>query len=256
MRFYALLTLIVIVMAEVPIYPEKIVGGSVTTIDQYPAIVSCLYSNDLVNYTQYCAGTILNRRSVLTAAHCTFGDPANKWRIRVGSSFANSGGVVHNVEQIIQHPMFNVAAHCDYDFAILRSATFITFNKNARPVAIAGDIYEIPDHQPVWAAGFGLTSEKGPASEILRHVQVFTVNHDACKGPYKSVGITITENMLCSGVFNAGGRDQCTQDSGGPLFHNGVLVGVCSFGFGCARPQFPGVNARVSRASAWIRKNA
>lgn len=37
-------------------------------------------------------------------------------------------------------------------------------------------------------------------------------------------------------------------DSGGPLYDkdNGALVGVVSFGFECANPNFPGVYAKVS----------
>uniref|UniRef100_A0A2A4K612 Peptidase S1 domain-containing protein n=1 Tax=Heliothis virescens TaxID=7102 RepID=A0A2A4K612_HELVI len=256
MQVLALLAFSVAVMAEMPTYPQRIVGGTVTTIDRYPTVASCLFSSNLVNYTQICVGSILNERSVLTAAHCTYGDTAKNWRFRVGSTYANSGGVVHHVKQIIQHPTFNVAAPADNDFAILRSSTFILFNKNVKPVSIAGNNYILADNQPVRAAGWGLIFEEGPFSEELRHVLMLSVNQDICKRPYASVGIIITDNMLCSGVFNVGGRDQCQQDSGGPLYHNGVLVGVCSFGFGCARAQFPGVNARVSRASTWIRQNA
>lgn len=58
--------------------------------------------------------------------------------------------------------------------------------------------------------------------------------------------------MLCSGYLNVGGRDQCQGDTGSPLLHNNVIVGIRSWGIGCADPYFPGVNARVSVASNWI----
>uniref|UniRef100_A0A2A4K6U2 Peptidase S1 domain-containing protein n=1 Tax=Heliothis virescens TaxID=7102 RepID=A0A2A4K6U2_HELVI len=253
MRVIVALALCVAVVSAVPTKTQRIVGGSLTTIDQYPTITACLFSFNLVTYFQSCGGTILNNRSVLTAAHCTIGHAANRWRFRVGSSFASSGGVVHNVQQIINHPTYNVAARWDNDFAILRSASAISFNNNVRAVSIAGANYNLADNQVVWAAGWGLTAENGSPSEQLRHVQVFTINQAICRSRYTT---PITDNMLCSGVLDVGGRDQCSQDSGGPLYHNGVQVGVCSFGTGCARPQFPGVNARVSRASAWIASNA
>ncbi len=57
----------------------------------------------------------------------------------------------------------------------------------------------------------------------------------------------ITKNMMCAGV-NGGGKDSCQGDSGGPLLdrENGVLVGVVSWGTGCAVDGFPGVYARIS----------
>ncbi len=42
-------------------------------------------------------------------------------------------------------------------------------------------------------------------------------------------------------------------DSGGPLFVGGVQVGVTSYGFGCADPDFPGVYARVTTYLSWIK---
>ncbi|PZC70336.1 hypothetical protein B5X24_HaOG200459 [Helicoverpa armigera] len=261
MRVIALWALCVAVVAAVPANPQRIVGGSLTTIDQYPSMAACLTTFDFVNYFQACGGTILNNRSILTAAHCTIGDTANKWRFRVGSTFANSDGIVHNVQQIINHPNFDQAAFVDMDFAILRSASAISFNNNVRPVSIAGPNYYLPDNQAVWATGWGWISENGPTSEQLRHVEVFSINQEICKSRYANLSIgafniAITDNMLCSGILDVGGRDQCSQDSGGPLYHNGIQVGVCSFGFGCGRPQYPGVNARVSRVTAWITSNA
>lgn len=66
----------------------------------------------------------------------------------------------------------------------------------------------------------------------------------------------ITDNMLCSGWLDVGGRDQCHGDSGGPLLHNGIVVGVTSWGHECALARFPGVNVRVTCFVSWIQSNA
>ena len=55
--------------------------------------------------------------------------------------------------------------------------------------------------------------------------------------------------MLCAG-YTSGGTDTCQGDSGGPMFRRdakapGVEVGIVSWGDGCARPNKPGVYARV-----------
>ncbi|XP_021196272.3 trypsin CFT-1-like isoform X2 [Helicoverpa armigera] len=251
MHFFALLALCIAAVSAVPANPQRIVGGSLATINQYPSIAALLYSSNWITYSQSCGGTILNNRAILTAAHCTNGDAAGRWRIRLGSTWANSGGIVHNVTQNIVHPSYN-SRTMDNDIAVLRSTTLFTFNNNVRAASIASANYNLADNQAVWAAGWGTTFSGATAgSEQLRHVQLVTINQNTCRNNYATRGYTITDNMLCSGWIG-GGRDQCQGDSGGPLYHNGIVVGVCSFGIGCAEAQFPGVNARVSRYTAWI----
>src|SRR4051794_32212968 len=51
-------------------------------------------------------------------------------------------------------------------------------------------------------------------------------------------------------------KDTCQGDSGGPLmmFSNGqwILVGITSYGTGCALADYPGVYTRVSYYKNWI----
>ncbi|XP_075975780.1 trypsin CFT-1-like [Anticarsia gemmatalis] len=253
MRALALLVLCV-AAASADEFGNRIIGGSVTSIRNYPQMAGLMYAANQVNFRQGCGGAIVNQRSILTAAHCFDGVRNNigRWRSRVGSDFAHSGGSVFNSAQIIIHPSYN-AANLDADVAILRVSGTISYGTNVQPASIAGSNYNLGDNQVVWATGWG-TTELGSPSEQLRHVQIWTVNQAVCRQRYGAS--RITDNMLCSGWLDVGGRDQCQGDSGGPLYHNGVVVGVCSWGWGCADPRYPGVNARVSRFTSWIQSNA
>jgi len=61
--------------------------------------------------------------------------------------------------------------------------------------------------------------------------------------------------MICAG-FEAGGHDSCDRDSGGPMImktkDGDVLVGLVSWGDGCARPGKPGVYTKISAVRSWI----
>ncbi|XP_022821664.1 trypsin CFT-1-like [Spodoptera litura] len=251
MRALVLVALCFAAVTAVPTNPQRIVGGNVVDISQYPSIAALLYSWNSNQYWQTCGGSILNFNTILTAAHCTYGDTALRWRIRLGSSWANSGGNVYNVAQNIVHNLFSFRT-LDNDIAILRSASFFYYNINVRDAHIAGPNYLPSDNSPVWAAGWGDTIHGSLAgSDQLRHVQLQIINQNTCRNNYATRGIVITDNMLCSG-WPTGGRDQCQGDSGGPLYHNNVVLGVCSFGIGCGQALFPRVNTRVSRYTSWI----
>lgn len=85
-------------------------------------------------------------------------DKTNNWRIRAGSSSAHSGGIVHNVNQIIIHTNFNLRTY-DSNIAILRTVSPINIVTNTVHMAsIPSSIYNLPDNEAVWAVGWGATS--------------------------------------------------------------------------------------------------
>lgn len=85
-------------------------------------------------------------------------------------------------------------------------------------------------------------------------VDVPVISRSICTDQYSSVN-RITSNMVCAG-YSEGGKDACSGDSGGPLVDgSGTLVGVVSWGTGCAQAGFPGVYTRVGNYIEWIANN-
>jgi secreted trypsin-like serine protease len=89
---------------------------------------------------------------------------------------------------------------------------------------------------------------------VLRKAAVPVVDTRVCNEPASYNG-AIREHMLCAG-HKQGGTDSCQGDSGGPLVLRGsdgpVLVGVVSWGVGCARKLKYGVYTRVADYRRWI----
>ena len=102
-------------------------------------------------------------------------------------------------------------------------------------------------------SGWGTTSEGGSTPSTLRKVTVPVISDDKCRDAYGRNDIF--DSNLCAG-FDAGGKDSCQGDSGGPLYCSGYQAGVVSWGYGCARPNYPGVYTEVSYFINWINANA
>ncbi|KAI5632378.1 trypsin domain-containing protein [Phthorimaea operculella] len=207
--------------------PGRITGGQIASIGTYP------YSH---------------------TASCTTPVPQPfQWRSRVGSATANSGGYLFNTEQIILHEGFNRITF-DLDFAIVRIVGTFNLNlANVKAAVLAQPSYQLPDDAPVFALGWGHTCAQWcSSSENLRRVQISTVNINTCRYLYQELGRQITENMICAGAPNEGGRGACQGDSGGPLVHNGTVVGVISWSHECGNARYPGISARIPIVSYWI----
>jgi secreted trypsin-like serine protease len=93
-------------------------------------------------------------------------------------------------------------------------------------------------------AGWGSTYEGGNVTSVLKYTAVKAISNAECARAY---GSSIFDGNLCA--YTAG-TDSCQGDSGGPLYsYDGTqltLVGIVSWGRGCARQGYPGVYTRTS----------
>jgi secreted trypsin-like serine protease len=100
--------------------------------------------------------------------------------------------------------------------------------------------------------GWGRTADGGARSQSLRSAQVPVVSDSSCSTSYSNYD---AKSMVCAG-YPDGGVDACQGDSGGPLVVGDTLIGIVSWGEGCAEAGKPGVYARVSSYADDIRAQA
>lgn len=240
--------------SDTPIAMPRIVGGNYATAGMHPFQVGLLRKSDPdPAYAQFCGGTLVADRYVVTAAHCsdTLTSPSSEVDVLVKTQSLDGSGQRIPVTQVLIHPSWN-GTTMDYDAAVWVLASpvsgpYATLN-TVRP-SVAGTMLRV--------TGWGTTSPGGYGPMDLLYVDVPyvpTVN-EMCQS-YNNEGYGITPRMLCAGQ---GGKDSCQGDSGGPLTRNAgggytVLTGIVSYGYSCGVAGYPGVYTNVADSSirTWL----
>jgi secreted trypsin-like serine protease len=202
----------------------------------------------------YCGGTLIAPAVVLTAAHCITARPTSLARLRVlagtrtiGADLAlPDGDRVRGVTAVYVHPKFSQTT-MRYDAALL-----VLDGAPAGVPVIPLTAATPRAGSSVTAAGWGTTGEGASAVAQLRSVGLTVATASSCRRGNARLGPLFAPSMLCA---SGPRRDTCSGDSGGPLVGRShgraVLVGITSFGDGCARAGKPGIYTRVSAIRAW-----
>jgi secreted trypsin-like serine protease len=265
----------------------RIVGGSGTPIEAYPwqaaVVVSPAKASGDAYVRQFCGGSLITPSIVLAAAHCLYdddpdceatggpevctpADPGGDGTKRVdpddidvvlGAARLSTAAPEdeHSVQDVSYQPSFNPETfQNDIGYLVLSAPVELT--PAVQTIDLAGD-----DEAAVWApdtpveiSGWGSTFDGGPTVDDLRAATVPIVADSSCASALVYGDGFDPATMVCAGYLGDGGVDTCSGDSGGPLeapLEGGGyrLVGITSWGFGCAEPAAPGVYTRIAQAA-------
>ncbi|KAF4465910.1 trypsin-related protease [Fusarium albosuccineum] len=226
-----------------------IVGGQDARLGDFPYLVSLLQYG-----SAWCGGSLLDSRTVLTAAHCVAGRNASDFQVRAGSLNWDAGGQKVNVSFFNVHPSYN-SSNADNDIAIVRLASPIEDTAVIGYATLPKHCSDPVPNSTATTAGWGDLEFGGPATRELKKVSVSVVSRQRCQKQYlkNNPPLFVTDNMVCAGS-DKGGKDACNGDSGGPIIdvETGVLIGIASWGIECALADFPGVYTRVGNYLPYI----
>ncbi|TEU55501.1 serine protease, partial [Oenococcus oeni] len=164
-----------------------------------------------------------------------------------GSTYWSSGGVVAKVSSFKNHEGYNANTMVN-DIAVIRLSSSLSFSSSIKAISLA--TYNPANGASAAVSGWG-TQSSGSSSipSQLQYVNVNIVSQSQCASSTYGYGSQIRNTMICAA---ASGKDACQGDSGGPLVSGGVLVGVVSWGYGCAYSNYPGVYADVAVLRSWV----
>ncbi|XP_035778246.1 serine protease 7-like [Anopheles albimanus] len=243
----------------VPATVNKIAFGQKARLFQYPWMAMIIYMSAGVESAS-CAGTIINNRYVLTAAHCIDGQMERLLYVRIGEFDTRTDPDCeedscaapiqrYGVTESRFHPNFSRIVRSGHDIGLLRLNRTIDFSTgDVSPVCLPFTTGLMGfDPTMYWITGWGLT-ERLEISPVLLQARI------------PSVACSLSSYAICAGFGNA--TLHCEGDSGGPMKaqvpeynFRYVQYGVISAGPRCGASGVPGISSRVSYFLEWILDN-
>ena len=248
-----------------------IVNGEPGVAGEFPYLASV---RGYVGSSYYsCGGAFVSATKVVTAAHCFYDEDGYFISdVRVG---AVSGTSLPSSRV----PAATVEVHRDYDPQTQENDIAVITLERAVTGVTPVTIPNLAQWQgltqggdAVQSAGWGTTSSGGSSPSQFRVADLTVIPDSVCgdySGTYRVGSLTYrglgdifnSAKMICAGGATQTGLpiDTCQGDSGGPLVADSTLVGIVSWGIGCAGYDegtpirlTPGVYTRLGSYLDWL----
>ncbi|XP_070712024.1 coagulation factor VII [Pempheris klunzingeri] len=234
-------------------FSPRVINGKICPKGQ------CPWQALLTENREYiCGAIVLSNQWVLTAAHCVWGKSAAILHVTVGEHDRDRDEKTEQerpVIKVVVHPSYNKSSS-DGDLALLMLQRPVKLGLHVVPICLPAQnstfTRTLATIRESTVSGWGRLSQFGVPATLLQRLVLPRVPLQECR---LHTNLNITRNMLCAGL-QTGGKDACEGDSGGPLVtrykKTWFLIGVVSWGKGCANENLYGVYTKVTNFLDWI----
>lgn len=253
---------------------EQIIHGITTTISKFPFFVFLgIYVSTPSPSIRYCGGTYISEGWVLTAGHCV--EHAEKIAVFFNKSqlqpifhedyvvpercfIHESCHWVYN-NDIIQHPHFLRSPQLQNDIALLHLSSNVSWLPKIQPASLPSLNFDFQTQgtSPLTILGFGVQDTSTPilSNQLQEGIVYFTPRSQY---PEMDGALPNDDSFFLAANFQDPENpfdniDTCQGDSGGPLiFQTTIVLGITSWGIGCAKDRYPGVYTSILFYKDWI----
>lgn len=238
---------------------SRIIDGKSAKEGQFPHQIRSKAKKGAHKYS-ICGGSVISKKTVLTAAHCTIDH--DSFEVGFGVIDLQNPDVEMTVTKFIVHEKFN-PKNLNNDIALFILPSELTYTDNIKPIQLPSKSQKATtfDGSKATVSGFGKTGDDESSSSKLLYVHQKIISNKEC---VKTFGRRLVKGFtLCAEGYDNMNQSTCKGDSGGPLITHDdnlgkdIQVGVVSFVAkkGC-EAKLPTGFVRVTYFLDWIEKNS